>query len=278
MRFLSYLLGLSLVVGGGLWLWKEKPEVHSFISQYISSGEFLTLEAHYTPDQLMERERKNLLKDSKYTYLDPQLQFYPYSLFEVKYTKANEKTAEGLLLWSLDDGELVLDTTSWETTHGFEDCINSQADKNDFKLLRSLARARNNTLDREKLLKDLHIEGDFLDNLIDSCRKKRLIVQQGNSYRLHFNEPRLTNIPETKIDQWLVTKPYKNATCVPKKYSVSQIEDIAKAAFESDFTVRNVSEVYLPVYSITVQNPDNSILTTHWNALNGKRIHTNKLH
>jgi hypothetical protein len=278
MRFLSYLLSLSLLSSGAFWLWKERPEVRAFVQNIVSKGEFHTLEARFSEEQIMTRESKNLLKDSKYSYLEPKLEFYPFALFEVKYTKNNNKTAEGLLLWSLSDGELVLDTASWDTTHGFEDCITQSADKNDFKILRALAKNRNYTLDRDKLSKELHIENDILDNLIDNCRKKKLIVQKGNSYRLHLNEPKLTTTPETKIDQWLVTKPYKNANCISKKYSVSEIEKIAELAFDTDFTIRNVSEVYLPVYCITVQNPDNTILTTHWNALNGKRIFANRLH
>jgi hypothetical protein len=278
MRFLSYLISLGLLVSGALWLWKEKPEVRSFVQNIISKGEFHTLEARFTEDQIMTRERKNLLKDNKHIYLEPKLEFYPYALFEVKYTTNSNKTVEGLLLWSLSDGELVLDTANWQTTHGFEDCITQKADKNDFKILRALAKNRNHTLDRDKISKELRIENDILDNLLENCRKKKLIVQKGTSFRLHFNEPKLSSVPETKIDQWLVTKPYKNANCVSKKYSIAEIEKIAQMAFDTDFTVRNVSEIYLPVYCITVQNPDNTTLTTHWNALNGKRIFATKLH
>ena len=54
--------------------------------------------------------------------------------------------------------------------------------------------------------------------------------------------------------------------------SSSQIQKIAKAAFGDDFTVRNTTEVYLPVYSIEVLNPDGSTFTTYWNALTGDRM------
>jgi hypothetical protein len=278
MRFLSYLFSLAMLVSGAFWLWKERPEVRSYVQNYITSGEFHTLEARFSDQEIMARESKTLLKDNKYSFLEPKLEFYPYALFEIKYTKNNNKTAEGLLLWSLDDGELVLDTATWETTHGFEDCISQKADKNDFKILRALSKNRNYSLDRDKLMKEANVESDILDNMLDNCRKKKLIVQKGSTYRLHLNDPKLTNIPETKIDQWLVTKPYSNANCIPKKYSIGEIQKIAELAFDSDFAIRNVSEVYLPVYCITVQNPDNTHLITHFNALNGKRIHNNRLH
>ena len=87
-----------------------------------------------------------------------------------------------------------------------------------------------------------------------------------------MQNPRLSVLPETKIDQWLVTKPSKNAKRITKKYRAYQIENIAKAAFGSDFTIRRTKEIFLPVYSIVVKNPDNSEMTTHWNALNGKKL------
>jgi len=46
----------------------------------------------------------------------------------------------------------------------------------------------------------------------------------------------------------------------------------AKAAFGDDFAIRKTTEIFLPVYSIVVQNPDGSHMTTYWNALNGKNI------
>jgi len=39
-----------------------------------------------------------------------------------------------------------------------------------------------------------------------------------------------------------------------------------------DFAIRKTTEIFLPVYSIVVQNPDGSQMTTYWNALNGKRL------
>jgi hypothetical protein len=60
---------------------------------------------------------------------------------------------------------------------------------------------------------------------------------------------------------------------VAKRYSKSDIEKNAKAVFGADFTIRNSKEVFLPVYSIEVLNPDGSVLTTYWNALSGQRMY-----
>lgn len=274
MRLITYLITLGLIATGGWWVWNNYPPVRHYIESRLETGDFQTLEVRFNADQLMEAHQKELIKGPNYTYLEPSLKFYPYAFLEVKYSRDQQGTAEGIMLWGLDDGELVLDTATWEKTHGFEDCINTKADKNDFKVLFALVQ-NGGAADREKLLKTLNLENDQLDGLIESCRRKKLVVQRGNNYRLHFQQPRFSTLPETKLNQWLVRQPYKNALRVPSKYSLTQIESVSQNAFGNDFTIRNITEIYLPVYSIVVQNPDHSLLTTYWNALTGKRLPNN---
>jgi hypothetical protein len=274
MRLITYLITLGLIAMGGWWVWNNVPAVRKFVESHLETGDFQTLEVRFTPEQLMETHKKELIKGAKYTYLDPSLKFYPYAFIEVKYTREGQATAEGIALWGMEDGEMVLDTATWEKTHGFEDCIHARADKNDFKVIFSLVQ-NSGAMDRDKLLSTLRMENDNLDSIIESCRRKKLIVQKGNIYRLHFQEPRFSTIPETKMNQWLVRQPYKNAVRVPSKYSLSQIESVSESAFGNDFTIRNITEIYLPVYSIVVQNPDGSLLTTFWNAQTGNRMPNN---
>ena len=68
----------------------------------------------------------------------------------------------------------------------------------------------NNFLEKESLQKYLNINEETLSTWLDICKKKNLIVQSGNNYRLHLQNPKLLVKPETKIDQWLVTKQFKN--------------------------------------------------------------------
>lgn len=271
MRLISYLLFMSAFIVGGFWIWQNVPELRVWTQDLLSVGKFQTLEVRHTPETIMNAHRRELLLDAEHTYLAPKLKFYPYLLMEVKYSKGSDHTGEGIILWSLVDGEMVINTNSWEKTHGFSDCIYSRADKNEFKIINALA-SHGGTLDREHLSKILHMENEKLDIWLDSCRKKNLIVQHGNYYRLHLENPKLQVIPETKLDQWLVTKPNKNAYRATKKFRSSQIEIAARAAFGNDFAIRKKTEIFLPVYSIVVQNPDGSQKTTYWNALNGKRI------
>ncbi len=257
--------------GGGYWSWNYQPKVRTKIEDLMSSATFQTLEVRYSAEAIMDAHRRELLKDTNHVYLEPVLKFVPYLLLDVKYIRSENKTGEGVILWGLVDGEMVINTGTWEKTHGFTDCIASNATRTEFKIINALA-SRGGAWDRDGLSKFLNIENNILDTWVNSCCKKSLIVQNGNTYRLHLQNPKLQVIPETKLEQWLVTKQTKHALRVKKRYRASQIENIAKAAFGNDFAIRNTREIFLPVYSIVVQNPDGSQMTTYWNALNGKRL------
>lgn len=271
MRFVSIFIGCLVLGLGAFWSWTYLPGFRSKVDDYLSAGTFQTLEVRYSAENIMDAHRKELLKDNHHVFLEPTLKFIPYLLMDVKYIRSHDKTGEGVILWGLVDGEMVINTGTWEKTHGFTDCIASNASRQEFKIINALA-SRGGAWDRDGLSKFLNIENNILDTWIDSCRKKSLIVQSGNTYRLHLQNPRLMVIPETKLDQWLVTKSTKQALRVKKRYRPGQIENIAKAAFGNDFTIRNTREIFLPVYSIVVQNPDGSQMTSYWNALNGKRL------
>jgi hypothetical protein len=271
MRLFSIILFSASLAVAAWWLWENQPNIREIVEQYIENGEFQTLEARYTADQIMETNRNELLNDGARTYRTPELKFHPYLLMEVKYTQADKKTREGVILWGMVDGEMVLDTLTWEKTHGFEDTILANADRNDFKILNAIAKHKDK-ISIEQLEKELHVERETLAPWLESVKNKHLVVQRGTELQLHFQNPRILVTPQTKINQWLVTKPYNHAQRISKKYSSSQIEKNAKAAFGHEFMVRSVSEIFLPVYSIEVENPDGSILTSFWNALNGQRI------
>lgn len=272
MRFFSFLIFLGCLVGGGWWLWNNNAPFRNFMAEYIDNGEFLTLEARFTPEQIMETHKAELLVDNKHSFDEPTLKFHPYLLLEVKYSTPDKKSREGVILWSMVDGEMVLNTETWEKTHGFEDAIRANANRNDFKVLNALAK-NNGMLTKEQLHRELHLEPDIFEPWIDSAKQKHLITQKGDVLQLHFQNPKILVAPQTRINQWLVTKPYNHAQRASAKYSQNQIEKVSQAAFGSDYTIRNMSVVFLPVYGIDVLNPDGSVLTTFWNALNGKRIH-----
>ncbi|MEN9343796.1 MAG: hypothetical protein RLZZ453_583 [Chlamydiota bacterium] len=271
MRLLFTLIVLAAACYGLFLLSGSQPHVTTKIHEMLNTGSFNTLELRYSAAQIMDAQRKKLLKDSRHRFLEPSIKFYPYLLMEIKYAASSRKTKEGMILWDMTDGEMVLSTKDWEKTHGFSDCIEASVDKQEFRVISTLA-SKGGVADRDALSKTLHVENEVLDAWVEGCRNKRLIVQTGNRYRLHLEKPLFQLVPLTKIDQRLVTKAHQNTDRVPQRFSTSQVEKMAKIAFGSDFAVRKTALLYLPVHCITVQNPDGSVHTSYWNALNGKPL------
>ncbi len=271
MRFIS---GIFFLLFGSLaifWFWINYPIARNWTIDLFRNHKYKTLEVRYTADIIMERNKKTLLKDAAHSFSEPSLMFYPYLLMEVKYSQSPQKTSEGLVLWSMIDGEMVINASSWQTTHGFIDCIRAGAERRDFKVINVLA-SNGGIMDRDALCHRLNVENERLDDWLESCKRKSLVVQNGLFYRLHFQNPRLFVLPETHFDQHLATKEFKSINRVRNNYRASQIEALAKAAFGPDFTIRKTTIVYLPIYTITIQNPDGSQMITYWNALNGKKL------
>jgi hypothetical protein len=278
MRFIFSIISFAAVCYGGYYFWNNHPEVRAaaseFVSRSVKTSEVQTLEVRYSADQIINKYKETLLKNKKYTFLEPQLKFHPYLMMEVKFSKNNQETSEGLMLWSLVNGEMVLNTITWEMTHGYEDCLNAKVSKAEFTILNLIARS-GGVLDKKTLLSNMKSSNGSIQSLIASCKRKKLIVETEQTFRLHFENPRLTQQPQTNVEHWLVTKTTKQETTVPKKYSAAQIKSLAENAFGHDFAIRKVTEVFLPVYTIGIQNPDGSIYSTYFNAVSGSRIHSN---
>ncbi len=271
MRWLMTMLTLGALGYGGWQISQTHPEIAKHVEQLLPTQAIHTLEIRYTAEQIMNTQQKSLLKSHQHKYLESQLRFYPYILMEVKYCPTSKKTQESVILWDLCDGEMVLETRGWEKTHGFGDCIRAQTDRQEFKVINFLSQ-KGGIADREDLIRGLRLDSHMLDPLIESLRRKQLLVFSGNKYRLHLQKPNLKTLPETKINERLVTKSWRKAQKVSKRFSLNQVERLAQYAFGEDFAIRHTSDVYLPVHCIVVQNPDGSLHTSLWNALNGKRI------
>ncbi len=270
-RFVSYTALLTILGIGSWWFWQNNTEMKDLVYRYVENGDILTLESKYTPEQIMEVRRQELIGNDKRIYQEPSYKYYPYLLLDVKYYTTDKKSREGVMLWGMEDGEIVLNTETWETTHGFKDCLDGEANRNDFKIIQALAK-RQGVLTIEELQKDLHVERDTLEPWLESARNKHLIVQKGHFVQLHFENPKILVFPQTQIKQHLVSKPIIHIQRAPKKYSRHQIIKMAQAAFGSEFKIRSEQEVFLPVYSLGVLNPDGSIHLSDWNAITAQRI------
>lgn len=260
---------VAFLAAAALWIYFEP--ISNTLVAYVENGDFLTLEARYSPEEILEAQKTTLLGGNARSYKSVSTKYHPYLLLEVKYTSPDKKTREGVVLWSLVDGEILLNTENGDRTHGYRDAIMNSATRNDYKILHTLAR-HGGTLAIEQLKHELRLEEDTVDNWIASARSKHLVFQKGNLVQLHFQNPKLVLSPQTTIAQRIVTKPYGQADWLKKQLNRSTIENNAKAAFGSDFTVRSAQEIYLPLFSIEVLNPDGSVMTSYWNPLNGQQV------
>lgn len=258
-------------IGALSWFSSSRGPITGFVQEYIENGEFVTFKTRYTAEQILDLHRGEVLLDAQHSLQEPVLKFHPYLLMEVKYAPPDRKSREGMLLWSLVDGEMVISTDTWEKSHGFEDAIDADANRNDFRIMQALAKNKG-TATVDQLQKEMHLEKEILFGLIEHALANHLIIQKGNELQLHFQDPKILVQPETKMTDYLVKKPYNHSQRVLNKYSSYQIQKIAKAAFGDDFTIRNTTEVFLPVYNIDILDADGSTLTSFWNALTGKKI------
>lgn len=271
MRLLFILIVLA-IGGFGLYRYADKhPLIKEKAESYLDFRTVNALEIRFESSQLMENNQKSLLK-GKGRYLTSELKFFPYLLIEAKYAPKHNKTKETLMLWDLTDGEMVLDTKSWQKTHGFGDCMLNHIQSHEYLILRTLADKGGN-MDSKQLQEKMGIESGHLEILIDHCVKKNLIIPANNNkYHLHVEKPKFTQTPETRLREPLTTRPQKKSQVAMPHFSRSQIERMVKIAFGEGFSIRNITEIYLPIHRILVQKSDGGIQTSHFNALTGKEL------
>ncbi len=270
-KYLFIFIAFIAIAFGAHWAWDNQDGLSSLLQNGSRNGCILTFELDKTPDSITQKHQKELLKTQEHTFGKVQVKFVPFLLMDVKFTREDKRTDEAKILWSLDSGEMVLDTSSFETTHGFEDCINSQASEDDFRILHALAR-KGGGATKESFMDELGMDVDILTERLEGLRKKHLIAMKQDSIRLHFQSPLLKVPPQTKVQHNLVTKEVGSEDQISAKYSKEQVRKIAKAAFGQDFAIRSQELVYVPIFVIEVKNPDSSTFRTYWNAITGKRI------
>jgi hypothetical protein len=264
-----FIVAILGVLGLSGWYFYN-PSGFTALAGAFSTEEFRTFKIRHSAESIIAAHQKELLSSPESNLEDPKLIYYPFLLMEVKYTQdSKNKTAEGVLLWGLCDGEMITDTSKWEKTRGFEDCIIANVKGEDFAVLRELHRLSGKA-SREQLCQKL--EESDVEGAIDNCITKKLIVEEAEALRLHFENPHFETMPETHCNEFVVSLPKQPPFIAKKRYGASTIEKFASTAFGAHFAIKNSKPIFLPVYEIAVHNQDGTFLKTYWNALNGKRM------
>lgn len=271
MRILSTLFTIALLGYGVLWLSKHHPEVSEKAFSFIQSKPRLALQPQFTPEQVIEQHTRLLTANRAVIQGSPHITYTPILLMEVKYADTSYTTGEGPLLWDLSDGEMILDINTWQKSHGLSDCIRADATKQECKVVALMAK-KGGQLGREALRKNLHVDGDLLDQWLDDCRRKKLLVPSGNGYRLHIQDPKFPTSPVSIVDTTLTTYSTKKAELASKRFNTSSITSFAEAYFGSDFAIKSVEEVLLPIYAITTESCDGRMKTYFFNGLTGREL------
>ena len=271
LRFFFSLIGICIIAIAAFFVYEHKETILQQIEGLKKEPHVNSLEASLSPDEIVQLKQQELLRDPGSSIAETQTVYLPYLLFDVKFVNSDKKTEEGRLLFSMVTGEMVLDTQTFSTTHGFEDCIEASASAEDFKVLHLLD-ANGGHMTRELLAQKLALDPEELGGILESLRKKHLIAVKGDTVRIHFQNPILNVVPKTKFAHPLVLKEVTSRQRLSPQFSKNQVKKIVKAAFGQDFAIRKESELYIPVIEVDVLMKDGSIFKTFWNGITGKRF------
>lgn len=255
MRIFSTLLTLGILGAGAWWADQHYPGLKYDLVDKAMSTDVLAYEARFTSHHISKKAKNGT----------PHLVLAPYLQMQVKHAKFKNQTEETIILWDLTDGEMVLNTKTWEKTHGYGDCIATRASNYEFNIINQLAtkggRAEINTLQRND---------DHFMTWLEACKRKKLVIQKGTECRLHMKNPKLASCPATEgiLPIQITTKRTKKR--LVKRFTSIQVQKTAEAAFGEDFAIQHATEVWLPLYTVTTENADGTQQTVYFNGLTGK--------
>lgn len=271
MRIISTLITVATLAYGYMWFSKNYPTITDGTLSFVSGQELTGIRPIYTPEQVLDRHATNLTRHGGVISGDPDILYVPVLLLNVKYADTFYTTGEGVLLFDLLDGEMILNINTLEKTHGLADCLRAQASKHECKVI-SLMAKKGGQLGRESIKRGLRVDMDLVDEWVDNCRQKKLIVPSGNGYRLHMQNPRLPNSPVTYVDNPLTTFRSKRFSGRKPQFDTAHIPSLCTAFFGSDFGIKTQEIAYLPIYRINVEGLDKDITTLYFNSISGKPI------
>lgn len=268
--FLKRIFGMLFLASvgiGGFWAYQH---IEAFKTLALPSDHDETIETFETvclADEILAKQTR-LLPSKHHSFGPVTLFFSPHLLIQGKYSIDNRSSQSASMLWDLTDGELVLDTNGFEHTQGFADCLTSQPNADDFRILHILS--KKGPLSKETVIHEFGGDDVAVCERIEGLRKRHMVIVSNDIVRLHVESPLLKVDPVTVITKPFVHRHTVRSALIEPKYSRQDLESLVKAAFGPNLAIRTCRMIYIPTYEIVVNNPDGSVRKTYWNAVCGR--------
>jgi hypothetical protein len=272
MKTFFLLLVFAALGCAGYYGYLHRNEVEEFLPSTEDTID--TFENAVSPEEVLSRHAKSLLPTKQHVIGSTTLIFCPHLFLQIKYSPDGRTTIGSSMLWNLIDGELVVDTNSFDETQGFSDCLSSQAGADDFRILHLLS--KRGALSKEQISQELGTDSQVVCDRIDDLHKRHLVIVANDIVRIHVESPLLKIDPSTAITRPLVQRKITKSDKLSPLFSKKDIEYLVKSAFGQDVAIRTSRFVFVPLYEVQIQNPDGSIRKTFWNAVSGKELWRNK--
>lgn len=271
LRLFSTCSTLALLGFGGFAALEYHPEWKTSLTSLLNSPT-LALTPKYDLQHALNAIEPTLRSQQYILAQQTKTEYLPLAILSIKYpTSSYSTTKEGIEIWDLFQGEMVLHANVWDLSHGFSDCLTQLVTADEFSILLVLSQ-QNGALSLNTLARKLALEPEHLEKTLQNCTRKHLVLEKDGSYKIHMHKPLLHISPETVIHSPLTTEKKSITNKLPKKYSVNKIGKIAETCFGPGFHIKEKTEVCLPIYVFTIKSADGSLSQRYFNSFNGKEM------
>ncbi len=269
LRLFSTLSSLALLISGGFFALEYHPEWKTTITSLLDSP-VQSLTPKYDIQHALNMLEPTLRSQQYILAQQTKTEHLPLAILSVKYP-FQETTKEGIEIWDLVCGEMILHADVWDQSHGLSECLTQWVTSDEFSILVTLAQLKG-SLSLNALAEKLSVEPERLVQILQKCMHKHLILEKNGNYKIHMHNPILKVPPETVVHSQLTIEKKNVTNKLPKKHSVHKVSKTAEALFGPGFHVKEHAEAFLPIYVFTIKSADGSLSQRYFNSFNGKEM------
>lgn len=261
---------ILIIVFAGIGLYFYDPYLFEKVEEYVFNEEIYAFTPRYQAQDLLKAHKKILLRKGSDTFLPPKLYYMPSVLVDLKKKQKNGKVIESTQLWSLTDGERILNLADWKTTKGYGLIIDLDASHDEIALLDEMSTYKVANVD--DLHQKLSVNKYQLEKVLKKTEEKGLTKKKGKTIYLLKN-PFVLSLEDAPLNLPALTHSSHYAGYFQKRFSKWQIATLIHKASESD-TIECMREVNIPIWQIPVVRDNGKKVVSYWNALNGQLVAT----